>query len=328
MSLATRCFTCGTVFRVVQDQLKVSEGWVRCGRCNDVFNALETLFDLDRDTPPEWTPPEPVADDPAVHAPLDVELEPNIESVDIPLMDRAEVQMQRRHVAATSPAMRVDQRDRLDFPDARFEAESEPAPVAAADPDGSVSILLPLDADSGSDAGVDASPPPEFMRRAQRRARWQSPAMRVALGFVGLVLVSALLLQMGHHFRDSLAARWPVTKPLLTAWCDMAGCTIEAPRSIEDIAVESTALTRAAEPDSFKLAVTLRNRGAIALALPAVDLSLTDASGQLVSRRVLRPSEFRVGSTLIAPGTELPMQLVLTTGDARVTGYTVEIFYP
>ena len=43
MSLATRCTACGTVFRVVQDQLKVSEGWVRCGRCDEVFNALEGL---------------------------------------------------------------------------------------------------------------------------------------------------------------------------------------------------------------------------------------------------------------------------------------------
>src|SRR5215204_77154 len=57
MSLATRCTTCGTVFRVVQDQLKVSEGWVRCGRCNDVFNAIEGLFDLERDAPPNWKPP-------------------------------------------------------------------------------------------------------------------------------------------------------------------------------------------------------------------------------------------------------------------------------
>ena len=47
MSLATRCPSCGTVFRVVQDQLRVSEGWVRCGRCNGVFNAAEVMFDID-----------------------------------------------------------------------------------------------------------------------------------------------------------------------------------------------------------------------------------------------------------------------------------------
>ncbi len=47
MTLATRCSACGTSFRVVQDQLKVSGGWVRCGRCNEVFNALESLYEID-----------------------------------------------------------------------------------------------------------------------------------------------------------------------------------------------------------------------------------------------------------------------------------------
>ena len=52
MSLATRCPACGTVFRVVQDQLKVSQGWVRCGQCHEVFNALESLFELGASAPP------------------------------------------------------------------------------------------------------------------------------------------------------------------------------------------------------------------------------------------------------------------------------------
>ena len=54
MSLATRCTACGTAFRVVQDQLKVSEGWVRCGRCGEVFNAVAGLFDLERESPERW----------------------------------------------------------------------------------------------------------------------------------------------------------------------------------------------------------------------------------------------------------------------------------
>ena len=53
MSLATRCTSCGTVFRVVQDQLRVSSGWVRCGRCSEVFNAIESLVDLELDRPGE-----------------------------------------------------------------------------------------------------------------------------------------------------------------------------------------------------------------------------------------------------------------------------------
>lgn len=46
MNLATRCPSCNTVFRVAQDQLKASDGWVRCGRCQHVFSAMERLFDL------------------------------------------------------------------------------------------------------------------------------------------------------------------------------------------------------------------------------------------------------------------------------------------
>jgi predicted Zn finger-like uncharacterized protein len=73
MSLATRCPACHTVFRVVQDQLRVSEGWVRCGQCQEVFNALETLFDLG-DASVAQEPVEAPADEPAPiaeDAPLD-----------------------------------------------------------------------------------------------------------------------------------------------------------------------------------------------------------------------------------------------------------------
>src|SRR5690606_6155217 len=61
MSLATRCTHCGTIFKIVEDQLKVSEGWVRCGRCQEVFNALPTLFDMENEAPPPRRAAPPVA---------------------------------------------------------------------------------------------------------------------------------------------------------------------------------------------------------------------------------------------------------------------------
>ena len=36
------------MFKVVPDQLKISDGWVRCGHCADVFDATLHLED--------WTP--------------------------------------------------------------------------------------------------------------------------------------------------------------------------------------------------------------------------------------------------------------------------------
>jgi len=43
MTLATRCPACHTTFKVVKDQLRLAEGWVRCGRCDEVFLAADAL---------------------------------------------------------------------------------------------------------------------------------------------------------------------------------------------------------------------------------------------------------------------------------------------
>jgi|GEM_PF-296687 len=43
--MLTRCPSCSTAFRVTPEQLKIRAGKVRCGHCNTVFNALETLED-------------------------------------------------------------------------------------------------------------------------------------------------------------------------------------------------------------------------------------------------------------------------------------------
>ncbi|THU01561.1 DUF3426 domain-containing protein [Lampropedia puyangensis] len=45
MSLITRCPSCATKFKVTPEQLRVSEGWVRCGRCNNIFDATDHLLE-------------------------------------------------------------------------------------------------------------------------------------------------------------------------------------------------------------------------------------------------------------------------------------------
>src|SRR4051812_46079142 len=69
MGLITRCPVCGTMFKVVADQLRISEGWVRCGHCAEIFDATADLRDeaelelpkVVRDTAPSPLAP---ADDP------------------------------------------------------------------------------------------------------------------------------------------------------------------------------------------------------------------------------------------------------------------------
>jgi len=43
--MITRCPNCNTSFRVTPEQLKAVQGKVRCGQCQHVFNAIDTLLE-------------------------------------------------------------------------------------------------------------------------------------------------------------------------------------------------------------------------------------------------------------------------------------------
>lgn len=45
MSLVTQCPKCGSEYEVTADQLKLHDGLVRCGQCNNVFDGLVSLKD-------------------------------------------------------------------------------------------------------------------------------------------------------------------------------------------------------------------------------------------------------------------------------------------
>ena len=59
MSLVTRCPACTTTFKVVRDQLRISDGWVRCGRCSHVFDATLDLHEAPDGAPANASPPVP-----------------------------------------------------------------------------------------------------------------------------------------------------------------------------------------------------------------------------------------------------------------------------
>ncbi len=317
MSLATRCTECGTVFRVVQDQLKVSEGWVRCGRCSAVFNALENLCDIDAvgsgpgalDGPAPPAPPAPDPDnfEPAFVDPGVPEHEPETASVpeDAPESVAEE--------AASASTMPFD-----DGPGAIVDF-SAGAPIQGA------STSMATSAASEDTAGSAAAP--QFVRAAERDAFWRRPAVRAAtVGATGL-LGALLAAQLALANRDLLAAHVPSTRPVLEALCQPLGCRIQALRRIDRLSVDSSGLARVEGAALYKLSVVLHNRAETPLQSPALDLSLTDAAGKLIARRVLQGADLGLPAVLDA-GQELPLQALLSTGDKRVTGYTVELFYP
>jgi predicted Zn finger-like uncharacterized protein len=330
MSLATRCTACDTVFRVVQDQLKVSEGWVRCGRCNEVFNALEGLFDLEPESePPIERPVELAPEGPAEPLASDLVLAdetpapsvalPGFDELPGPIDEEPRFSFSSRPAEFdATPATRVAARDRIEFADAQFSS----ALLAEAG----------VEVDSQPTDTADSAPPPvaapEFLRRAERKAQWDRPRTVVALSLLCLLLALALALQATVHFRDLLATLVPQARPALQALCEIAGCSVEPLRRIEDVAIESSALTSAPNGSAVRLSVVLRNRGPLPLAIPSIELTLTDPGGQMLVRRALSPSNFGVTNATLPAESETQLQLVMVTSGRRASGYTVEPFYP
>lgn len=311
--LATRCSACGTVFRVVPDQLRVSEGWVRCGRCSEVFNAAEALLDLDTGAPrrlgdeapssppPPYVPKRELADfrldlpPPALALP---EPEPNPEpayalqrDLDMPVVDES---ASRFASDAAEPLVEH-------FAE-RFDVSADPRPQ----PDRQ----------------------PSFVRQAERAARWRRPRVRATLAAVSLLGLLGLALQIAFEYRDLFVARYPGLRPVLEAGCSALGCTIGPARIIESLSVDSSGLVRVEKSNLYRLSVALKNHAALDVALPALELALTDAQGKLVARRVLRAAELGVNQATLGAGRDLTLQATLQAATAPVAGYTIELFYP
>ena len=340
MSLATRCTECGTVFRVVQDQLKVSEGWVRCGRCSAVFNALENLCELEADAtePARVQFHEPAAQRMPAHALAeaaerdDLHDHPHDHLHDAlhdhphgdpheptrPFFDTVAPQQEPGFDPDALPPMADDG---LPAAIVSFSSESLPddEPPLRAPP-----VAPAVGATPSASAGPVA---PQFVRAAERAAFWRRPGVRAGMAAAAVLLGATLLLQLAVAGRDWLAAHVTGTRPLLAAVCEVTGCRIEPLKRIAQLSVDSSGLTRMDNLAAYRLSVVLRNRAETAVAVPALDLSLTDGSGQLVARRVLRATELGL-PPVIEAGQELPLQALLSTGERRVSGYTVELFYP
>ncbi|MGE4241950.1 DUF3426 domain-containing protein [Ramlibacter sp.] len=341
MSLITCCPACGTMFKVVPDQLKISDGWVRCGHCSNVFDAsAQMVREAAVTSVPVQAPPPPPVPEPAP-----VPTSPPAP----PLPGPGPVREVRSEPATTWQATpKWPPADATDV-DSDFAADRAIAAATGADRDPSEFSFpalarrepLPEPEDDFSEriseaAAIerDAEPPLEevtFVRQARRREFWRRPLVRTVLVLLLFVFAATLALQYAVQERNRLAAQQPALRPVLETLCAVLRCTVGPPRQIESIAIDSSSFNRI-RSDTYRLNFTLKNAAALPVALPAVELTLTDAQDQALLRRVLLPSELGASSSLIAPGGEwagtISLALAGTAAGTRIAGYRLLAFYP
>lgn len=324
MSLITCCPACGTMFKVVPDQLRISEGWVRCGHCAEVFDASAYLQDDEAGAAqpdPALAPPRRAT----VAAEAGPESEGFASSVNTEIGENEGLGSDPPDSMLLEAAAQALVEHPLDRP---FELRREDSGLAE-----QMEREQP-----GRTAAFEAEPEPEpelddlsFVRQARRREFWHRSAVRAALVILLLVLGTLLGVQVALQDRDHLAAANPALRPWLARLCEPLRCAIRPPRQIDAIAIDSSSFNKL-RTDAYRLNVTLKNQAATDVAMPALELTLTDGQDQALVRRVVMPAELGPNAAVIPAASEWSGSLALAVAgndaSGRIAGYRLLAFYP
>ncbi|MBK9244652.1 MAG: zinc-ribbon domain-containing protein [Burkholderiales bacterium] len=352
MALATRCPNCHALFRVAADQLKLRGGLVRCGACRHVFDATGTLSYID---------------DATLSAPAHAAA-PAVGAV-IAAIRKAEAtasEPHSSHGAATLPhppgaaPSATDEWITTQAPDTGAPARAEVTPVSEQTAEDAWTTEAPSEEAGGQGettgtaefsaerAEAPASPDdygaadeenhgaepatPAFLREAETQKRRR----RSALYGIGVLLLAALVLaQLAVAFRADLLARFPQGRPALEGLCSVFRCSVNWPARGDLLAVVGSELQALPGSSAFELTAVVRNRGSVTLALPAIELTLTDTLNRTVARRVFAPADYLASERgaqgrLLAglePGADLTVRVAFEARGLNAAGFVVYPFY-
>lgn len=346
MSLLTRCPACTTLYKVVPDQLRISQGWVKCGQCGEIFDATQHLMEAS-------TEPELRVND-AASEPVDLSPEAPVQDV---LGQGGEQDQEQPHDLQEpepepepeqhiGPAMgqasglggldaAVSQDDVALVPEsAQLSSSSVSIPeetTSSLDADELVPEVQPPPDGSVAQATQDPVLPLSFMRDSARSSVEVHAWSRGVWAGLGGLLLLVLAGQWVYQDHDRLAAARPPWQPALESVCQLLHCSVAPLAQIESIAIDSAAFSQGAS-DHYRLSFTLKNTSDLRLAMPSIELTLTDAQEQAVVRRVLSPAELAATADHLTAHAEWPvrvnLRLQIETSAPAVVGYRLLAFYP
>ncbi len=311
--MRTRCPNCQTTFRVTPDQLKARAGKVRCGQCQFVFNALDSLLDESSLTTPLPVLPEP-SPVPKIEQGSEKQADNDYE-IDI-LLD--------------SSAEEEDSQTTTDDTTAHPPAEDVQAlsEAAAQELGKATGLILPRETSeipgySKWAVGVMAAP---VTQAVEKNARWP---------FILAILLLLIVLagQLVFRFRTEIAVSLPDLRPMLEAFSQVFDADIPLPRNVELVSIETSDLqTDTARGNLLVLNATLRNRASYGQAYPSLELSLTDTADAAIARRVFLPAEYlspkNPANQPFAPNSDIAVRLWIEAKDISAAGYRLYVFYP
>ena len=130
---------------------------------------------------------------------------------------------------------------------------------------------------------------PEFIRSNRSRTR---RGFSIIFGGGSLLLAALMLVQLAVIYRAEVLASAPQARGALMQLCAVFGCTVGWPTQVDQLAVIGSELQTIPGTDVLELTAVIRNRAAFRQALPAVEVTLTDALNRPIARKVFTPADY------------------------------------
>ena len=312
----TRCPGCATIFRVSDEQIALRDGQVRCGQCRAVFDANNHRLALD--PPSEADGEDEAAAQPEAHHETDIASG----------HDDAEPAVTEAEAAGAEAP---------DSQDAETQdAEGQVADAEVSEPQGA----KPQVAEPEVAVAQEETTTPPFQEAPLRgqRLEWKPRKSlrerpKALYGALSALLVVGIVAQVLLEYRGGLAAHAPFMRPILGAACAVAGCTVGPLQDAGALSIDASDLRAdPAHHGLLKLTATIRNRASYPIAWPHLELTLTDASDNVVARRALAPIEYAGSAADPAGGIpgngEDLVTLFIDASQTSQAGYRLYLFYP
>ena len=336
MGLITRCPKCQSGFEVTSDQLRLHDGLVRCGQCSHVFDgfaclqaALPTLTrkvdapvdasgQLAKSSPPNGASPAVVRNP----RQWDEGLSTGGSGASAAPVLNTSVGQSPMTVRAVSDRSRQDREPVLSsFGREKSGNSEDKVPIRVM---GEARIR-------SEDPSSTGRREPDFMEDEH------SPSFlyRIFWNAGAIVLGMVLLVQLLVFFRNDLATSMPWTRGALVQLCAPLGCEVNYVRRIDRIVIIGSSLQQVSGAQNgeqaYSLKLTLQNRNDHPQHWPSLLLSLSDASGTVVVRKVISAQQYlpaSIGTNPLGARQEVALEIPLTVSGLPISGFELQRFFP
>lgn len=307
----TRCPQCAAAFKITAAQLDAKKGKVRCGACNSIFNATQTLEPI---LPTQAVPTLEVPPTFSVAVPAKpFSVKPSTFRSLTPEKSRPSVYYPAPLIVKAKKPSDLEQKSNASE---RLEPTWESGLDKTTTPQEAATLAAPIKGEASTDWLKPKYPP---MYRAMK---------------IGVVICFLILaIQIVYLSREAWVARFPSQLIHAQALCRFFGCTVALPKDISAMTLDNDNLKiLEGKKRSVQLQAILHNQANVAQTLPHLRVKFFDRQQRLLAQYAVSPVVYLASHTQkpqwLAMQSDLPIQFTLGVHELAITDYQLSVFYP